>query len=272
MSLFKHRRIRISGIKPQKEVFVSRKAHDIDVRVLGYDNTVRIETDSYRGTVSVFGVGNTVIIEDGVYVSKPCDIVCGSPGCPCFNCTIIVRRGTYLGEVKLTCAEDGSSIDIGENCMFSMGIQVWCTDGHTIRRADGSLNIGKRISIGAHVWVGMDVKIGKNTTIADDCMVGWGSVVTGHFEEPHCLLAGAPARICRRGITWDEHRPMKYIEDSLEKQHPDWDADPPPGALLRLLLRGKLAWFRFLAAHKSDMQKRRKYERKAEKTARRLKA
>lgn len=270
MSLFRHRRIRISGIKPQKEIAVSRKAHDIDVRVQGYDNTVRIDTDSYRGSVSVYGVGNTVIIEEGVWVCKPCSIVLGSPGCPCFNCSIIVRRGTYLGEAELMCAEDGSSIEIGEHCMFSLGIQVWCTDGHTIRREDGSLNIGKRISIGARVWVGMDVKIGKNTTIADDCMVGWGSIVTGRFEEPHCLLAGVPARVCRRGITWDERRPMKYIEDSLEKQYPDWDAAPPPCAPLRLLLRAKLAWFRYLAAHKSDMQKRRKYERKAEAAAKRL--
>lgn len=216
MSLLRHRRIRITGIKPQKEVCINRKARDIDVRVQGYDNTIRIATDSFRGSVSVYGVGNTVVVEEGVRVGNPCSIILGSRGVPCFNCSIIIRRKTYLGEVELKCAEDGSSIEIGENCLFAHHIRVWCSDGHTIRREDGSVNVGRCIRIGSHVWVGLDVKIGKNTVIADDCMVGWGSVVTGRFEEPHCLLAGVPARICRHGITWDEKRPMDYAGHPCE--------------------------------------------------------
>lgn len=270
MSLFRHRRIRIRGIKPQREIVISPRAHDIDVRVQGYENTVRLETDSYRGSVSVFGVGNTVVIEDGVWVCKPCSITIGTPATPCFNCTVIIGRETYLGEVDILCGEDGSRIEIGEHCMFSTGMKIWCTDGHTVCREDGSINIGRHVRIGQRVWVGMDVKVGKNTIIADDCMVGWGSVVTGRFEEPHCLLAGVPARVCRRGITWDNRRPMQYSGESLEKQYPDWDAEPLPGALLRLWLRAKMAWFRHLAAHKSDVQKRRKYSGKAEAIAKRL--
>lgn len=270
MSLLRHRRIRITGIKPQKEVCINRKARDIDVRVQGYDNTIRIATDSFRGSVSVYGVGNTVVVEEGVRVGNPCSIILGSRGVPCFNCSIIIRRKTYLGEVELKCAEDGSSIEIGENCLFAHHIRVWCSDGHTIRREDGSVNVGRCIRIGSHVWVGLDVKIGKNTVIADDCMVGWGSVVTGRFEEQHCLLAGGPARICRHGITWDEKRPMDYMPDTLVNRYPDWDALPRPSLPVRLLLRLKLRWYRHLSAHKSDMQKRRKYERKAAEVLRRL--
>ncbi len=240
------------------------------MRVQGYDNTIRIATDAFRGSVSVYGAGNTVVIEEGVRVGNPCNIILGSRGCPCFNCSIIVRRQTFLGEVELKCAEAGSSIEIGENCLFAHHILIWCSDGHTIRHDDGSFNVGRNIRIGSHVWVGLDVKIGKNTVIADDCMVGWGSVVTGRFEEPHCLLAGVPDRICRHGITWDEKRPMDYMPDTLVNRYPDWDALPRPSLPVRLLLRLKLRWYCHLSVHKSDMQKRRKYERKAAEVLRRL--
>lgn len=270
MSIFRHRHIRITGPKPQRDIFIHRKAHDINIRVLGYDNTLRVETDSYRGEICMCGVGNTIILEEGIWVCTPCKIVIGAPACPCYNCTIIIRRNTYLGGVEIMCSEDNSRVEIGERCMFSQQICVWCTDGHTIRRADGSINIGRSITIGEHVWVGWGSKINKNTAIADESMVGWGSIVTGRFEEPHCLIAGVPARVHRQGITWDERRPMDYLPDTDMKKYPDWNTPPPPCALVRPLLHIKLAWFRYLSKHKCEMQKRRKYERKAAEVLRRL--
>lgn len=272
MSLFSHRKIRISKYKPQKEVRISRKAHDIDVRVTGYDNTVIVDSDSYRGQVCVYGVGNTVIIEPDVWVCHPCIITVGAINAPCFNSTVILRKGVYLAEVEILAADDNSRVEIGEGSMIGLGSKIWCTDGHAIMREDGSLNIGRHISIGKHVWMGIGCKVGKNTTVADGCMVGWGSVVNGRFEEPNCLIAGVPARVVRHGITWDPRRPLFVNGETLESQYPDWNAAARPAAALRWLLYLKLAWFRYQANHRSDEQKRIKYRVKAEETERRLKA
>lgn len=56
-----------------------------------------------------------------------------------------------------------------------------------------------------------DVKIGKNTKIPDNSIVGWGSIVTKVFNEPNIILAGIPAKIVKRGINWDRRCINKYL-------------------------------------------------------------
>ena len=35
--------------------------------------------------------------------------------------------------------------------------------------------------------------------IADNSIVGWGSIVTKEFNEPNVIIAGIPAKIVKRG-------------------------------------------------------------------------
>ena len=71
-----------------------------------------------------------------------------------------------------------------------------------------------RVDIGNHVWVGKDVKIGKNARISDHRILGWGSIVSKEFDEPHVILAGMPAKIVKRGINWDRRCINKYLKQS----------------------------------------------------------
>ena len=61
---------------------------------------------------------------------------------------------------------------------------------------------GEVIFENTYIKTGM-VKIGKNTKISDDSIIGWGSIVTKKFEEPNVVLAGNPAKIVKRGINWN---------------------------------------------------------------------
>lgn len=71
------------------------------------------------------------------------------------------------------------------------------------------------IHIGNHVWVGAYASIMKNVYIADDCIVGWGSVVSGKFDTSNCVLAGNPAKLVRQGITWEANGAQcGYIENT----------------------------------------------------------
>lgn len=63
------------------------------------------------------------------------------------------------------------------------------------------------ISIGRRVWIGARATILSGAAIADGCVVAAGAVVAGRFTEPRTLIAGNPARIVRRGVSWHGEAP-----------------------------------------------------------------
>lgn len=64
------------------------------------------------------------------------------------------------------------------------------------------INVPKPISIGANVWVGEHTSIMKGSVIPAGCVVGAKSLVTKVFDEPNCVIAGNPAKVVRRHISW----------------------------------------------------------------------
>lgn len=100
------------------------------------------------------------------------NIFIGTPDSPCDDCYVEIGDNStaYFSEIRLF--ENGSYIKIGEDCMFSSGIKLWCSDSHSILNMENEIvNLGKSIEIGNHVWIGADVKIGKNTKISDNSIV-----------------------------------------------------------------------------------------------------
>ncbi len=98
--------------------------------------------------------------------------------------------------------------------MFSCGIEIWASDTHTVvdQKNQKIINWGKGVFIGNHVWVGMHAIILKNSYIGDNSIVGAGGIVTGVFKESHVILAGNPARVVKKEISWDRLRPLQYKE------------------------------------------------------------
>ncbi len=76
------------------------------------------------------------------------------------------------------------------------------------------LNSVREMKIGNHCWVGRNVTILKNTKLADDTIVGFGAVVSSSFAESHTAIAGNPAKVVKKGITWAQ-RADGYIENEL---------------------------------------------------------
>lgn len=119
-----------------------------------------------------------------------------------------IGEGTTLEEVHLAVTEPGSKIIIGHNCMFAYDIDIRTGDSHSIiERATGlRINVAGNINIGNHVWVAAHSMILKGVSIADDCVVGTGAVVVKSIEEPGVIVAGNPATIIKRNITWSRRR------------------------------------------------------------------
>lgn len=108
---------------------------------------------------------------------------------------------------------DGNeSLKIGNDCLFSWGIKLRTSDGHSVvdLKTSKAINLPEDIVIGDHVWIGEDVKFLKGSIIPNNCVVGSGSIVTKKFSDENVVIAGCPARIMRRGITWDRRRPEEF--------------------------------------------------------------
>lgn len=102
---------------------------------------------------------------------------------------------------------EGTRIILGKDCMLSSGIEIRTGDSHSIVNNEGErINPSKEIVVGNHVWIGTRAMLLKGSRIADDCIVGAGSMVTGSFDEAGCALAGNPAKVLRKDVSWKRER------------------------------------------------------------------
>ena len=100
--------------------------------------------------------------------------------------------------------------------MFSYGIHIRHTDAHPIYElgTNNIINTVNTLSIGSHVWVGYNAHILKNVHIADNCIIGCNAVVAKSFKEPHCAIAGNPAKIIKNNIHWVREQTLDFIENT----------------------------------------------------------
>jgi acetyltransferase-like isoleucine patch superfamily enzyme len=97
----------------------------------------------------------------------------------------------------------GKQITIGENVLTSWNTLIMDTDFHQSRNVvSGELSIvSKPITIGNNVWMGTRAVILKGSDIADGCIIGANSLVSGKFEKPNSLIVGNPGIVKRENIT-----------------------------------------------------------------------
>lgn len=50
------------------------------------------------------------------------------------------------------------------------------------------------------------VTVLKGVSIANNCVVGSGALLTGEYPEERAVIAGIPARVVRTGVDWLNQR------------------------------------------------------------------
>lgn len=181
------------------------------IRLYGNQNQIELpKTSSFTGHITIQGHGNRILIGENCRL-KGEFLVKGS------NQTVTVGEGTTFESVYVLCLER-CDITIGRWCMFSRGIEVRTSDSHSlIRRRDGRrLNQAASVVVGDHVWVGLDSILNKGSVIPEDCVVGAKSFVNKAFSESGVILAGTPATIVKRGVTWSRTRKRRLSQDEME--------------------------------------------------------
>ena len=104
----------------------------------------------------------------------------------------IGRNVHFNNSCTLISVQDG--IEIGEKCVFGVGCSIIDNDFHALNEKDNAN--GAPVKIGNNVFTGSNVHILKGVEIADNCVIGNGSVVTQSFKEA-CVIAGNPAKKVR---------------------------------------------------------------------------
>ena len=197
----------------QIKVLHKRSFKTLDIKISGHGNIVeinRIRGHNNELTIHVNGDNNIIRIGEQKFIHASVNM--GYPDVPISNSTFEMKSGYGNVGAAFVMMEDKSKILIGKDCIISNDVEIWCTDTHSIFDETGKLlNEGKSVEIGDHVWIGKGVYICKNSSIADNCIVGWRSVVTGRHSEKNSILAGSPAKVVKQGINWDARRPKEYL-------------------------------------------------------------
>ncbi len=202
------------GLKGTRCVFVSIKAAASSVQCFNCTlKRVRLTIDGANNqficsnaklnntSITIAGSGNVVQIESGVILREGTLIVRGN------NCSIYIGKGTTFGGVRIITVGDGSSVQIGEDCLFADNIEIWSSDTHPIYdETDTVINPHGNINISDRVWVGARAVILKNVSIGADCVVGMSSVVSKSVEKSS-VVVGNPCRVVRQGIKWGLNYP-----------------------------------------------------------------
>lgn len=118
--------------------------------------------------------------------------------------TIKIGENFSCWGVNISCQERGSYVEIGNDNMYSRDILIYATDIHAIHDINTKevINHCKPIIIGDHVWIGRRVDILKGVKLAENIVVGMGSVVTKSFLHGNVAIAGNPASIIKTNINW----------------------------------------------------------------------
>lgn len=177
----------------------------LTVEWMGENSIIEIGANpipKFENTIITCKNNNKIKIKSSIYHIKNLNVRKISD-----NCSLKIGEHFSCEEVNIFQDESNLSIDIGNDCMFSWNVILRATDSHTIYdENDTVINSGDKIVIGNHVWLGQNTTILKSAAIANNSIVGSGTVVTNKFNEPSVIIAGNPAKIIKKGIKWSrEH-------------------------------------------------------------------
>lgn len=193
------------------DALVSAQPRSKSLKVMGRENTISVGDGSdIRGLwITVDGDRNNIRI------GRNCKLR-GQLSIKGNDQTVTVGDFTTFVSAYLLCQEN-CNITIGKWCMFSREIEVRTTDAHSVIDVASGLRINKpgSVTIGDHVWVSLGVVINKNVTIASDNIIAARSFVNKDIWESQTVIAGAPATIVKRGVTWHRQRLSKFAPDKL---------------------------------------------------------
>lgn len=128
------------------------------------------------------------------------------------NQVFTIGENFSCGGIEVQMNDGDETFTIGDNGLFSWGIKVRTSDGHSVvdLETNRAINLPRNVHIADRVWVGEDVSFLKGAKISADSVVGSRSVVTKPFNKTNVVIAGFPADIVKENIYWDRRMPSEF--------------------------------------------------------------
>lgn len=143
---------------------------------------------------SVFTILGTWIINGKVDIGPKSRISIGS------NAILVTHRLWVTGELLMIIRK---KVYCAENVLMAWHITIMDHDAHRIFNIENErINPEKDIYLGENIWIGCNTTILKGTSLKRDIIIGAGSVVATKINEVGVVLAGNPARIIKKDVTW----------------------------------------------------------------------
>lgn len=178
-----------------------------EIKIRGKNNCIKRDDSSYikNTCISICGNNNVIIFGNNCNISGLKILVMGDDNLIEFGKEVRINASTF--QPTVINAVGGKSIKIGEGALLSNNIEIHTTDYHGIYDSKGNrVNPDKSILIGKYVWIGLGSKILKGTEIADGCVVGAGSVLSGTYANENVIIVGNPGTVIKEKIFWKLHR------------------------------------------------------------------
>ena len=149
---------------------------------------------THRQDVALLNIRGKMRVCGSVSIGRGCRVDIGSKG------LVSIGAGSYINaNTKLVVMHE---LIIGEGCAISWDCEFLDEDFHEISYPGRRTKASPGIRIGNSCWIGAGVRVLSGAVIPDGCVVAAGSVVTKTFDEPCCLLAGNPAKIIKKEVSW----------------------------------------------------------------------
>jgi len=175
-----------------------------------------------KGKNAKFSVNGLLYFLRYLYLNQPVNIILKDNSTLEVEGDLMIGSGTtiYVGENaylriggRLNERIDGAAIlgskifvhkkvTIGHDCLITYEAGIIDSNFHHLEYNGETVVPDSEVNIGNHVWILGSALILKGSTIEDGCIVGHKSVISGKTFPAHSFIAGAPARIMKRGCDW----------------------------------------------------------------------
>jgi len=133
--------------------------------------------------------------------------------------TIELGEDSYIGRHSRIQSKNGNAVRIGDNTAVSH--YVFCYTQNRVADQDMSVALNRNdhlavregdVEIGDDCWIGAFTFVTEGSSIGDNTVVGANAVVTADLP-PHCIAAGAPARVRRFKSYLDDDAAAELARD-----------------------------------------------------------
>lgn len=172
------------------------------INIKGQNNFINIKKAKLkRLKIAIYGNNNLLEIDKNCSLRNLDIIIQGN------DLKLIIKENTYIAGAHVVCAGKGSSIIIEKDCFIGSNIEIRNNDGHTIFENGKVINESRDILIQENVWICENVKVLKGANIGSNSVVALNALVSCGGYDNNVILAGVPAKIIKRDITWSREMP-----------------------------------------------------------------